>query len=350
MKKLRQKDIAKLAGVSPSTVSLLLKDPNTTRVSGETRDRIFEIIRSERYTGGARHSRGDIVCTIPDVSAMKGKIADFFYSNMLLMAERCGQRFGYAVQVRSYSKYEELTPLARDPGVAGILSFNSSRLAEEFRSDKPVVAVNAVYTSVCDVVKSNHRGSSRDHVALLHKKGHRRMAYFVTEFPPHQLQSLQEQHEAEAERYSGYCEGLYQRNIPVQPEYCYRETLPEFTMDLKAVAERALAYFLNLPKPPTAIVAFNDVHAIFLLKAAHKKGLRIPEDLSIVGNDNMEMGRYSTPALTTAEQDRAALGQVAVERLIQRIENLTEAVPQIISIPFKVIERESVAVLNDPVS
>ena len=61
-KKIRQKDIAAKAGVSPSTVSLLLKDPNTTRVSADTRDRIFEIIRTNRYSGGARHSQGDIVC------------------------------------------------------------------------------------------------------------------------------------------------------------------------------------------------------------------------------------------------------------------------------------------------
>ena len=78
------------------------------------------------------------------------------------------------------------------------------------------------------------------------------------------------------------------------------------------------------------------------MNAAYQRGLRIPDDLSISGNNNMEMGRYSTPALTTAEQDLAALGQVAVEHLIQRIENHTQSSPQIISIPLKLIERESV--------
>ena len=343
MKKLRQKDIAELAGVSPSTVSLLLKDPNTNRVSAETRDRIFEIIRSSRYSGGARLSQGDIACAVPKkYSTKQSDIEDFFYGNLLLTAEHTAQRFGYAVQLRSYSNYEELAPLARDPGIAGIISINSSRLAEEFRSSKPVVAVNTVYTSACDVVKSNHRGSARDQVALMVRNGHKRIAYFVVEFPPLQAEGPQEHHEGETERFAGYCEGLYQHNIPIRPEYCSRETLPEFTMELEKTATRALDYFMGLPEPPTAIIAYNDLFAIFLMKAAYKRGLRIPDDLSISGNDNMEMGRYSTPALTTAEQDRAALGQVAVERLIQRIENHTHSSPQIISIPLKLIERESV--------
>lgn len=342
MKKLRQKDIAAQAGVSPSTVSLLLKDPNTTRVSAETRTRIFEIIRTNRYSGGARHSQGDIVCTIPKFTEEESEILDFFYTNLLITAERTGQRFGYSVQLRSYSSFDELSPLARDPGVAGIISINSSQLAEEFRSEKPVVAVNAVYTSACDEIQSNHRGSARDQVELLAKYGHQRIAYFVVEFPPRQSELPWERHEAEAERFSGYCEGLYQQNLPVRPEYCYRESLPKFTMDAGASARKALDYFRSLPEPPTAIIAYNDLYAVHLIKAAQEMNINIPGDISIVGNDNMEAGRYCTPALTTAEQNRGALGQVAVERLIQRIEKQAEGPFQIISIPLKLIERDSV--------
>ena len=76
-------------------------------------------------------------------------------------------------------------------------------------------------------------------------------------------------------------------------------------------------------------------------KIAQQLGLQVPRDLSIVGSDNMNPGGYWAPPLTTAEQDRAALGQVAVERLIHRIENHTQSPPQIISIPLKLIERES---------
>jgi LacI family transcriptional regulator/LacI family purine nucleotide synthesis repressor len=345
MNKLRQKDIAKLANVSPSTVSLLLKDPHTTRVSAETRERIFRIIRENRYTGGARHVQGDIAVAIPKFSDKESEILDFFYTTLLLTAERTGQHFGYTVQLRSYGNYEELAPLYRDPAIAGIISINSSRLAEEFPSEKPVVAVNTVYTSSCDVVKSHWRGSARDQAALLVRHGHRRIAYFVAEFPPHPSEGMEDRHEGQAERFSGYCEGLYHHQLPTRPEYCDREILPEFSYELEEVARRGVEYFRDLPEPPTAIIAYNDLHAVYLIRAAQQFGLRIPEDLSIVGNDNMEMGRYSNPALTTAEQDRSALGRIAIERLVQRIEDRTSGAFQIISLPLKLIERQSVATL-----
>jgi DNA-binding LacI/PurR family transcriptional regulator len=339
-RKLRQKDIAAKAGVSASTVSLLLKDPDTSRVSAKTRERIFEIIRENHYTADARRSEGHIVCTVPKISSRWAE--EQYYANLLLAAEQTGQRFGYAVQLRSYENYKDLTPLVSDPGVSGIISINSSRLAEEFPSDKPIIAVNAVYTSACDVVKSNRRGIARDQVAMLAGHGHRRIACFLVEYPAvDQAEGPREHHEGETELFAGYCEGLYQNHIEIRPEYCFREALADRFMELEEVATRALDRFMDLPQPPTAIIAYNDIFAIYLMKAAAKKGLRIPEDLSIVGNDNMEGGRYSTPTLTTSEQDRAALGQVAVERLIHRIENHTQSPPQIIVIPLKLIERES---------
>jgi LacI family repressor for deo operon, udp, cdd, tsx, nupC, and nupG len=338
IRKLRQKDIAEKAGVSASTVSILLKNPDTARVSAKTRERIFEIIRENHYTPDARRSEGHIVCAVP---VMEDRWAEeFYYTNLLMAAEQTGQRFGYAVQLRSYENYEDLRPLLSDPGVSGIISINSSPMADEFSSSKPVVAVNCVYTSSCDVVKSHHRGCSRDQVEMLVRLGHRRIA-FVGKCP-----KLDETHpltqgprEVETERFGGYCEGLYAHEIPIQWDYTYRK--PQLTMDREEPFRGALNQFLGLPQPPTAIIAHNDGGAFYLVKIAQQLGLQVPRDLSIVGNDNMNPGHYSTPELTTAEQDRAALGQVAVERLIQRIENHTQSPPQIISIPLKLIERES---------
>lgn len=339
MKMLRQKEIAKQLGVSASTVSLVLKDPNTTRASPETRNQIFELIRAHRYPPSTGNRSGDIACVMPKTSSEKFEA--FFYSSLLMAAEQAGQQFGYTVQLHSYTDINSLKPLIHDPRIVGIISINASLLAEEFGISKPIVAMNSVYTANCDVIKSHHRGSSRDQVDLLIRHGHQRIGYFVTESPNIETSSAKEQNEAAAERFAGYCEGLYQHQIPTNSDYCHREILPEYTEELEEPALRALNHFFGLPQPPTAIIAFNDLHAIYLLKAAHKLGLQVPRDLSIVGNDNMEMGRYSTPTLTTAEQNRDALGQVAVERLIQRIENHTQTPPQIVLIPLKLIERES---------
>ncbi len=334
---LRQKDIAAEAGVSASTVSILLKNPDTTRVSAKTRERIFEIISKNHHAAGIRRIQGHIVCAVPVIEDRW--VEEFYYTNLLMAAEQTGQRFGYSVQLRSYENYKDLAPLASDPGVSGIISLNSSHMANEFSSSKPVVAVNCAYTSACDVVKSHQRGCSCDQVALLARHGHRRIA-FVGECPKlDQTEVPRERNEYEIHRFSGYSEGLFEHGIAIQADYCYHKN--RHTTELEEPALEALNQFLGLAQPPTAIVAYNDAVAIHLVRAAQQLGLQVPRDLSIVGNDNTEMGRYSTPTLTTAEQDRAALGQVAVERLIHRIENHTQSPPQIISIPLKLIERES---------
>ncbi len=345
MKRISQKNIAKKAGVSPSAVCLLLKDPNTKRVSPETRELIYEVMRENGYAFKADVKSGDILCVyrLPSGALMSNGDISFFYGSLLMAVEQTGQRLGHAVRLRSYNHVSELPALIRDPAVAGIISINSSRLADEADCGKTVIAVNAVYSSSCDTVQSSHRGSARDQVDLLCRYGHQRIAFFSVIYPPEQSESDREHHESVTERFSGYCEGLFQNNLPIRQEYCCIEMMPAFLPDLTDPVQRALAALFRLPEPPTTILAFNDRFAITLIRAAQAAGLRVPEDISIIGNDNTEEGRHCIPALTTAEQNRAALGRVAVERLVQRIDNKEHGPFQMISIPLKVIERGSVA-------
>lgn len=342
MKKIRQKDIATEAGVSPSTVSLLLKDPNTMRVSAETRDRIYSIMRKHQYSGSPNRHLGDIACIYPNY-IMQSVLAEFFYGSLFLSVEQAGQRFGHTVRLRSYNSFEELSPLIRDPSVAGIISINSSQPANELNCQKPIIAVNSVYTSACDVVQSHQRGSARDQMALLCRHGHRRIAFFSIMYPPNPMTAPTEQSEIYAERFSGYCEGLFQNDLPIREEYCCTEKQSANTQNPMEPARKVLNHLLNLPEPPSAILAFNDCQAVALMRVAKELGIQIPQDLSIVGNDNVEEGRFCSPALTTAEQDRVALGQVAVERLVQRLDNNYQGPFQRITIPLKLIERDSVS-------
>ena len=85
--------------------------------------------------------------------------------------------------------------------------------------------------------------------------------------------------------------------------------------------ELAAATLLDLPKPPTAIFAFNDNMAVSVLRAARKRGLRVPEDLSVVGFDDSEQAAIVTPALTTVRQPLAEMGRMAVSLLLRLLEN-----------------------------
>lgn len=341
MKKLRQKDIAKKAGVSPSAVSAVLKNPDTTRVSDETRERIYSVMDKYRYPRRPVRNLTDIVCVYPK-SIMENSWADFFYGSLLLAIEQTGQHFNRTIRLRSYSNFKELFPLLVDPGVAGIISINSSQLADEPTCQKPIIAVNSVYTSACDVVQSNQHASARDQVSLLHRYGHQRIAFFAIIYPPTPETAPTEQQEIYAERFSGYCEGLFQNNLPILSEFFCIEHQDARTENPVISAQQALTRLLQLPSPPTAILAFNDSQAASMVQAANKIGIRIPQDISIIGNDNVEEGRSCIPALTTAEQNRAALGKVAVEKLVQRLDSHYQGPFQLINIPLKMIERDSV--------
>jgi len=101
--------------------------------------------------------------------------------------------------------------------------------------------------------------------------------------------------------------------------------LPERSLEVEAEPEippgrEAAGYLLDLPEPPTAIFAFNDNIAIGAVQAARARGLRVPEDLSIVGFDDVEHATIVTPALTTVRQPLAEMGRTAVSLLIRLLE------------------------------
>jgi DNA-binding LacI/PurR family transcriptional regulator len=76
---------------------------------------------------------------------------------------------------------------------------------------------------------------------------------------------------------------------------------------------------LDLRHPPDAVFCFNDLLALGAMRAAHERGVRVPDDLAVVGFDDIEDGRYSTPTLTTISPDKAQIARVAVEYLLRRM-------------------------------
>ncbi|MCH4165697.1 MAG: substrate-binding domain-containing protein, partial [Lentilactobacillus diolivorans] len=92
---------------------------------------------------------------------------------------------------------------------------------------------------------------------------------------------------------------------------------------------------------PTAIFAINDEIAIGLYRGIHEAGLTIPDDISIVGYDDIDLAEYITPKLTTVHQPAFEMGTTAAQLIIKRIENQSEPI-QRVSLPVKLVERQSV--------
>ena len=104
---------------------------------------------------------------------------------------------------------------------------------------------------------------------------------------------------------------------------------------------RAMRSLLSLGQPPDAVFAYNDLIAIGAMRAIGEAGRRIPGDIAVIGIDDIEEGRFSTPTLTTVAPDKEYIGRLAVQSLIARIEGKPVSPPYDVQPPFRLITRES---------
>jgi LacI family transcriptional regulator len=125
----------------------------------------------------------------------------------------------------------------------------------------------------------------------------------------------------------------------IQPEPAF-EVASDFQV---GPAVQAAATLLDLPEPPTAIFAFNDSIAIGALRAARDRGLRVPEDLSVVGFDDIEPAILVTPTLTTVRAPLSELGRTAVKVLVRLLERRTSETTPHIELATRLVLRESTA-------
>jgi DNA-binding LacI/PurR family transcriptional regulator len=98
---------------------------------------------------------------------------------------------------------------------------------------------------------------------------------------------------------------------------------------------------MALPRPPDAIFAYNDLIAIGVLRAAIELGVSVPDDIAVVGFDDIEEGRYSNPTLTTISPDKGSIGSQAVACLIGRLDGSRDVEPEEVQVPFTLVARES---------
>lgn len=197
----------------------------------------------------------------------------------------------------------------------------------------PIVLVDRyLKTLSTDYVMSDHFGGALRGVHYLLNQGHTRVG-FITWLSP----AVSMDH-----RLLGYYQALRERGIPIEENLiCRVEGYP-------TVNRSPLISYLTSENRPTAVFAANDQIAIALYRAANSLGLRIPQDLSVVGFDNLEMSPHLDPPLTTVAQQFSALGRQAAQVLLSRIRG--DILPlQQISISPELVIRESCLPLRDEV-
>ena len=305
------REIADQAGVSIATVSRVLNGRGD--VADETRELVSRVIRDHGYTAN-RSARGLSAGRTGLVGLLVPLVFPQYFSFILAGAAEAlaEQDLRVVLSPTGHVHEREVTLLDRlmhglTDGALIVLPEESSEELERFLDqgyrfvvidprlplDERIPSVSAAHTSGA-------------HLAMAHllELGHRRIASITG--PRGWV--------ATEDRRRGYHAALAAAGILPSPEL---EVEADFEIGGGIDAAGSL---LDLPEPPTAIFAFNDNIAIGTIQAARARGVRVPEDLSVVGFDDIEHATIVTPALTTVRQPLAEMGRTAVSLLIRLLE------------------------------
>ena len=329
-KRVSIKDIAEVVGVSHSTVSRALHGRG--RMSDETRRQILETAKELGYTPDAR-ARSLVQGTTRTVGVVVTSIADPFVIDIVAGIEDVTQKAGYSVFL-SASHKDPVREMAvvetfRERRVDAVIVTASrvgnlyADLLEDFGA--PIVLINNMQEGrYLHSVSADDVAGAQMAVESLLAWGHRRIGFIGSG----------ERSVSSQRRWRGYCQAFLARGL--EPPTGLKTT-PEVETDLEA-GRRGLTALL--PHGPTAIFAYNDLTAIGVMLAARELRLAIPEQLSLVGFDDIQAAQFVTPPLTTVRQPRKAMGRAAMEMALALLQ---DEEPRNILFPCHLVQRESVA-------
>jgi|YelNatPaOPRAMG01_1025707.scaffolds.fasta_scaffold00058_34 LacI family transcriptional regulator len=323
-------DVARLAGVSRSTVSFVLNNTPGIKISEETRRRVLEAVKILDYKPNAI-ARSLAKQKTEAIAFFVLDIANPVFPNMARGIEDVARHNGYTLLLCNTDgkslrelRYMNLMLERRVDGViVGALSNEEvSRLAR--KKNMPLVILEHPRLPEHDVVYADNIQGSYEAVKYLIELGHTRIAHITIN--PESI--------IVRERIEGYKKALGDAKIP------FDENLLKIFYD-QVNEETAINELFSLPNPPTAIFAFSDFMAIQIMKILIKRGIRIPQDISIVGFDDT-LANLTIPELTTVSQPFYEMGVKAAEVLIERLKNPDLPI-QHIKLPTKLVIRDSTA-------
>ncbi|MBV1775573.1 LacI family DNA-binding transcriptional regulator [Burkholderiaceae bacterium DAT-1] len=325
-------DLARMAGVSVSTVSRALA--NSSQIGLETRERIQALAASLHYTVnvGAQNLRRNenrtIAVVIPFDAVSHQNISDPFFLRMLgALADALTQR-GYHVLVSrvNVQEVESIANLYFGGVAAGIVLIGQWGLHDQLNRlatlDVPIVIWGAQVQQqlYCSVGGDNVEGG-RLATAHLIEQGCKRILFVGN--PP--MQEV-------GDRYRGYQQALKDAGMADDPDRLM--PLPFEPVMAAAALQARLDRGLDFD----GIFACSDVLAVTFMRVLHKAGYRVPEDVRVVGYDDVDWATFAQPSLTTIHQPIEVAAQAMVERLLLQIQG--ERTPPLV-LPVQLVQRES---------
>lgn len=323
-------EISKLSGFSPATVSNALN--NKKGVCRETAEKIIKIAQDNGYF------------TKPKIAGIKfviyknnGLVVSNspFFASLIAGVVSESKKYGYDTAIfnldKSSPEFEQNLNQLMTDGKSAILLLATEMTEEEIQVfnniPAPVVILDGWFEkSVFNSVLINNTDSANSAVQFLIENGHRKIGYL----------GGNERIRNFIDRKRGFDHALIQNGLKINPSYDFylMPSMDGAYNDMNLLLEKK-------PELPTAFFADNDIIALGAMKALKDHGYSIPNDISIIGFDDVEFSSISTPALTTIRVFKQEMGQIAVRRLIELI-NTDTKVKSKIQICNEFVVRDSV--------
>lgn len=334
-------DVATAAGVSQTTVSLVLNPHSGAKLSEATRNRVLDAVarlgyRSTRQAAPAPARPGGgrnlIVYLADELSTTQHPAVNIDGAREAAWNHNCLLAV-YATRGDEALELATLQATLANPSVLGIIYATISTREVELPhgfGELPAVLLNCYdaerrYPSVVPAeVAGGHVGTEH-----LLARGHRRIGFINGE--PWM--------DAARDRLKGYRQALATADLPFDPR---------LVRDGDWMVDTGRAHALSLlaePAPPTALFCANDLMAIGAIDAVRSLGLRVPEDVSVLGYDDQEVARHMDPPLSTMVLPNFELGQTAVDLLVQRAASMAAPAERqrMLKVECPLVERSSVA-------
>ncbi|WP_305372662.1 substrate-binding domain-containing protein [Photobacterium leiognathi] len=331
------KDVAKLAGVSTSTVSHVI---NKTRfVSEEISERVNKAAKELNYYAPSALARSFKVNRTKTIGMLVTTSTNPFFGEVVKGVERSCYQQGYSLILCNtegdHQRMHESINTLLQKRVDGLILMCATLEGEHFDifehyADIPVVVMDwgpMQFTS--DKIQDNSLRGGYMAAKYLIDAGHSEIGCITG--PLDRIQAEM--------RYNGYLQAMDEAGFRVEPSW---------VVEADFECEGGYNAFTQLHANgtlPSALVVANDMMAMGVINAANELGIQIPEQLSIIGYDDIHIAKFMSPSLTTIHQPKYRLGQAAVETLLTRLDE-PETAPRIIELEPTLVERNSVKSLR----
>jgi LacI family transcriptional regulator len=331
MKKVTINDIAKMAGVSKATVSRVIN--KSKYVSPEIYERVMKVIKETEYNPSSI-ARSLVSKETKIIGLLTPDISNPFYSELVKGMVEVANKYDYNILLcNSFfqtNKEAEFLKILSDKEVDGII-FMTNEITEKHKEffrkyKKPVVTVNRKFWgfNIPNVDIDNFK-AAYDATEYLIKLNHKRIAI---------IRAPLDDETSGVTRFEGYRKALRDYEIPFD-EGLVKEGNFKANTGYKAMEE-----FLKLDNPPTAVFCVNDEMACGAVRCIIEKGLRVPDDISVVGFDDIPLASLFIPSITTVSQPIYDMGVLAMELICRMIKGEQVEVKTYI-LPHKLVVRQS---------